>query len=49
MRLPGTLKLKHFTPFFSAVEERAASAEEARLKETGDGSPRVSFGSKADA
>ena len=33
MRLSGTLKLKHFTPFFSAAEEAVASAEEAWANE----------------
>ena len=35
MRLSGTLKLKHFTPFFSAAEEAVASAEEAWANEGG--------------
>ena len=33
MRLSGTLKLKHFTPFLSAAEEAAAWAEEAWANE----------------
>lgn len=35
MRNIGTLKIKHFTPFFSVAEEAAASAKEAWSNEGG--------------